>query len=772
MYYKKEKLAVIAIAIIAVAGFYYAKILYLPPPTLSDIAGKTIEVQGAAKSEAVSLSSQGDAFYQTIEVRKAADKDNNMLHLRELRVFTGIALESNKEYLIKVRIPRDAYFLNPGSNRNLVSGYALEAKEIRELTGSFFGPLRSRLNRFIKNNFSGESAPFIMSIITGDRSLLTKETRDAFNVTGLAHILSISGTHFGLLLFILFRLFRLLVKVLPHNILVRLTLYLTPSQIAASMCIPFMIAYLGISDMSIPSIRAFIMITLFLFGLLIHRKGFWLNTLLLAAVIIILIQPDSILELSFQLSFVAVLCIGMVAAYKHGSTEVRKNGHSNKSVFSSAIQVFRTSVLISLAATIGTAPLVAYHFHYFSLLSPITNLIITPIIGFVILPIALVSSFVFLAFDIFPLHSLVDAITVFVLDVIKHISQWSFVDIKIPAFSSILLVIFYTGVLAYVIIKMQKGQGAIDDRQEEVKKLSIAYRLSPITIPVAVAIIPIFFYAGIKFFEPEKLKITHLDVGQGDSAVVEFPDGKTIVVDTGKKGFQVGEFLKYRGIKEIDALILSHGSSDHAGGLEYLLKNFEVHEIWDNGRLVYPDGFPELRRRGLQRGDVIKGKGYRITVLHPYDEFYTLHSDDNVENNDSIVLKIHSRKNGFLFTGDIEEEAEENLLHLGEHLKSNVLKVPHHGSRTSVLEMFFSSVSPEIAVISAGRKNLYNHPHDETLDMLNSAKILRTDIDGAIGIEELPDGRLKIKTWRDFQFSEAKTLKEEWMNFKKLFWVW
>lgn len=776
----RKTLYIFIIAVIAVLGFYYAKSLYTPPPVLSDIAGKTIEVQGIAKSDTgISKKSQSfwhrDAFQQTIEVRKAVDEDRNDLHLRELRVFTDIAFESNKEYLIKVRIPQDTYFLNPGSNMNVISGYVIEAKEIRSLTRGIFSQLRLRLNDFIKHNFSVDSAPFVMSIITGERSLLTKETRNAFNATGLAHILSISGAHFGLLLFILFRIFKLLVRMFPHNILVRLTIYLTPSQIAAILCVPFMIAYLGISDMSIPSIRAFIMITLFLFGLLIHRKGFWLNTLLFAAVVIILIQPDSILDLSLQLSFIAVLCIGLTTEQKSRSAEEQKNDNLKRNYFhnvTSGLLLFCTSALkISLAATIGTAPLVAYHFHYFSLISPITNLIITPIIGFVILPIAIVSSFIFLAFGVFPLHSFVDAITIFVLKAIKHIAQWNFVDIKIPAFPLILLIMFYIGVLVYVIVKMQNRQGAIGDRQEEVKK-SIAYRPLPITIPVAVAIIPMLVYAGIKFFEPRKLKITHLDVGQGDSAVVELPDSRTLVIDTGRRGIQTAEFLRYRGIKKIDAIILSHGQSDHAGGIWYLLKNFKVHEIWDNGRLIYPDESLELKHRGLQRGDVIEGKGYKITVLHPYDGFYTLYSDDNDENNDSLVLKIQDRRNVFLFTGDIEEEAEEDLSYLGGHIKSSVLKVPHHGSRTSLSEMFFNTVSPEIAVISVGRKNLYNHPHRETLEMLNSAKIFRTDRDGAICIEELPDGRLEVKTWKDMQLAEALSIKEELMNFKKLFLVW
>lgn len=776
---------VFIVAIMVVSSFYYAKMRYTPPLSLSNITGETIEIQGVANSEAVPLDSETAAFSQIIEVR-------GLKNLKEMRLISNRVLFSGRIYRIKARIPKDAYSLNPGSNHNLISGYAVEIKEAGSNPNGFFKRLRIRLNDFMKRNFSSESAPFLMSITTGERSLLTKETRDAFNATGLAHILSISGAHFGLLLFILFRLFRFLVKALPYKMLVRVTLYLTPSQIAAILCIPFMIGYLGISDMSIPSIRSFLMITLFLSGLLIHRKGFWLNTLLFAAAVIILIQPDSILDLSFQLSFIAVLCIGIaaeqmdgrLAAQQIGSPESRSLSGTESNRAAERLEQLKrlkllpvvllrycaTALKISLAATIGTAPLVAHHFHYFSLVSPITNLIITPVIGFVILPLSLVSSFVFIASGVFPLSSFIDAITIFVLDVIKHVTQWSFVEIKIPVFPPILLIMFYAGILIYIFF-MSNRQWAIGNRQNEVENIPIAYRLLPIAISTSIAIIPILIHVSIELLEPRGISITYLDVGQGDSAVVELPDKRTLVIDTGRKGFQTGGFLKYRGIRNIDAVILSHGQSDHAGGIFHLLRNFNIQEIWDNGRLIYPQGFME-RIRKLQRGDVIEGSGYRITALHPYDGFYTMHSRDSDENNDSIVLRIQGNKNAFLFAGDIEEEAEEDLSYLGENLKSNVLKVPHHGSCTSASEIFSNAVSPEIAVISAGRKNTYGHPHDETLNMLSNARIYRTDIDGAIGIRELSDGRLEVKTWKDFQFTEAKTIGDELMNLKKLFLVW
>ena len=297
-------------------------------------------------------------------------------------------------------------------------------------------------------------------------------------------------------------------------------------------------------------------------------------------------------------------------------------------------------------------------------------------------------------------------------------------------------------------------------------------RKGTLLLPAAISVLPIMLYLCIKIFGPAGVQVTFLDVGEGDAAIVELPGGKTIVSDTGKNGSQAGEYLRYRGINKIEAAMLSHGDYDHAGGWQYLRNNFEVSELWDNGYVLYEDGIPEtIRHRVLQRGDVIEGQGYSITALHPYEGFYSLFSQENI-NNDSLVVKIEGRRNAFMLTGDIEEEGAENVSYLGKYLKSSVLKVPHHGSRSSASGPFFSAVSPEIAVISVGRKNPYNHPHPETLGLLSRSKIYRTDLDGAIGIREMPDGSLRVRTAKDFRFSEAHSFSDEILNIKRLFWVW
>jgi competence protein ComEC len=737
-------------------GFYYAKSSYKPDIHLPLLSGKYLYVQCISLSEPLQISEETGRFSQMVRIYNAYDEKGKKISLKRLKLIGNYTLNHNNLYTLKIKIPRDSYFLNP-SNNVIKAGILVEPIEIRNFEINFLREKRTELNTFFKNNFSEQSYPFLMSIITGERGFISKELRDYFNKTGLSHILSISGAHFGLLSFILFLIIRSLIRLLPDKVFLKLTLYITPSQIAAIICLPFMIGYLGISNMSIPSVRAFIMISLFLVGLLIDRKGFWLNTLIISAFIILLIEPESITEPSFHLSYIAVLCIGSVA--DRVKEEKRQDLFLKKKVF----LFLKDTAIISLAVTIGTAPLIAYIFHYLSILSPITNIIITPVIGFIILPLTFLSAFLYITTGYFPLLTLIDKTTSLVILLIKKIGQFPFADIKIPAFPIILLVIFYSGVLLYIVLNFKY--------QERKDNLVSKKKILPLS-PLILSFIPFVFYLSIKIFSSNNLQITYLDVGQGDSAVVELPDKKVILVDTGKNSYPVKEFLRYRGIKTIDALILSHGSSDHSGGLWNLIKDFEIKEIWDNGMLLYPEEiYKKIKIRSLQRGDVISGKGYKIIILHPYKGFYTLSSGNSLENNFCLVFKLQGNNKSFLFTGDIEREVLDEMVALKEHIKCDVYKVAHHGSKTSFSEDFIYKANPEFSIISVGRNNIYNHPHDEIINLLKGSKIFRTDRDGAIKLTE-NDNKIEIKTFREFQFEDVKNLNDELKNIRRLFIEW
>lgn len=739
-------------------GFYYAKASYKPDTSMPLLSGKYLYIQCVPLSEPIQISREHDRFSQIVYIYKAYDDKGKEIGLKKLRLLGNYTLSHNNLYILKIKIPRDPHFLNPSSSIFLKTGIFIELIEIKNHDISPLREKRNKLNDFFKNNFSDQSYPFLMSIITGERGFISKELRDYFNKTGLAHILSISGSHFGLLSFILFFIIRSLIKVLPNKVLLKVTLYLTPSQIAAIISIPFMISYLAISNMSVPSIRAFIMINFFLLGLLIYRKGFWLNTLIISAFIILLIEPESVKEPSFHLSYIAVLSIGIV------TEEIIKEQRESLSLKEKIPLFIKNTSKISFAASIGTAPLIAYIFHYLSILSPLTNLIITPFIGFIILPLTFLCSFFYIVTGVFPLVTLIDKMTAFVISLIIKIGQFSFVDIKVPAFPLILVVVFYSGVLFYLLLNFRYRHKEENSNFKE-KILSLS--------PIIISFIPFILYLSIKNLGPNKLQITYLDVGQGDAAVLELPDKKVILVDTGKKGYPVEEFLRYRGIKTIDALILSHSSSDHIGGLWNLMRNFEIKEIWDNGMILYPEEIlKKIKIRSLQRGDTISGKGYKITILHPYNGFYTFSSKNSEDNNYCLVFKIQGNSKSFLFTGDIEKEVLDEMIALKEHLRSDVYKVAHHGSKTSYSGDFIDKVSPKFSIISVGRNNIYGHPHEEILELLNRSVIFRTDKDGAIKIEEDSGGNLKIKTYRDFQFRDVLGFKDEIRNLKRLFEEW
>ncbi|MBM4140229.1 MAG: DNA internalization-related competence protein ComEC/Rec2 [Nitrospira sp.] len=729
-------------------GIAFAFLRYEPLKDMSYIGGREFVVKGIFESHPVK--SDSDMFKQAFTIKSALDmKAGEMmddLAGREIMLFSDKEFDSRTEYEIAIKFMRDRTRLNPG-RWNKEELYAnlldvIDSGERKLSLNSRIQEYRYRLDRYIGENFKTDSGSLIAAMTIGQRAYVNEDLRNAFNSTGLAHILSISGTHFGLFSVFLFGIFRSLIQAFPYRILQRITIFLTPSQAAALLCLPFMIAYLCLSGGSVPAVRSFIMIGLFLFGLIIGRKGFWLNSLIFAAFILTVWKPDVIFNLSFQLSFLAVLFIGFSIGYME---DERKEEKKEKRKI---IRYLKNVLLLTLSASVGTAPLVAYHFHYFSLISPISNLFIAPLIGFILIPLSVVSSFIFLITGYYLFAPVVSAVSDVSIFLVRLLSDIPFADIKIPAFPVIIVFLFYAGFIFYFLSGKKR------------------YTL-------LIPFVPILIYFSLAIFEKKDLTITFLDVGQGDSSVVELPDGKTIVIDTGRSGRETASFLKYKGRETIDAVILSHVHIDHIGGLDYILKRFEIKELWDNGRFIFPENFlANIRHRTLNRGDIVEGKGYSIYVFHPYPEFYTMYGNENVEaDNDSLVLKIEGKNESFLFTGDIEEEAEEDILHLGKWLKSSVIKVPHHGSKTSAHMPFFEAVSPQFAIISAGRENPFGHPHKETLEVLNGVRIFRTDLDGAVKIEESAKG-LRIKTYRDFQFEKAKSFREEMRNIKRLFETW
>lgn len=676
----------------------------------------------------------------------------------------------------------------------VAAGYVKQLRILSKGAGAlnWISGQRQRLGRIMDNSLSVENAAFLKAIIPGFKGGISQEMRDAFGVTGLAHLLSISGTHFGLMAFIVFVLIKSVMKFLPRTSLSRMTLYITPTQAAVLVTLPVLVLYALISGGSTPTIRSLVMVLIYMLALLLGRRGQWINSLSIAAVIILLWQPAALFELSFILSFLAVFSIGTVLdrmpALSNSVSEKIEAGTANKKLIVERISgKLKTAPLLTIAAVAGTAPVAALVFKQISLISPLTNLIITPLVCFVILPIGFFSGFCALVFDmsVMPFNGLADSVTGYVLRLIEYVSRFPYANVHLHNPSFVLILLYYLTLLYLIRFSRRPAvtedcgvplPGSLDtDRRplgrEEIKR--ITRRFLPFLMVVSL-------YLSIPYLTDKGFSVTFLDVGQGDASVVRLPGGRVMLIDGGARRGRtvVAPYLWSRGIRKLDYMVLSHPHPDHYGGLEYILDKFDVGEVWMNGR-VYAESngfFRKVRDKGinykiLSRGDAFEADGYAIHVLHPYDEFNAASPQGMQpgENNESLVLRIEADGVSVLFTGDIEKEAEADLVYLGGWLAVDIMKVPHHGSRTSSSEAFLRMVGPQIAVASAGRNNSFGHPHPDIVNRFESAgiKFLRTDNSGAVTISS-NGGVLKISTYEDTALKISSGRLDEIGNLKLL----
>jgi len=259
------------------------------------------------------------------------------------------------------------------------------------------------------------------------------------------------------------------------------------------------------------------------------------------------------------------------------------------------------------------------------------------------------------------------------------------------------------------------------------------------------------------------------DVGQGDSALIELAGGKTILIDGGgirDNRFDIGRrvlapWLWNKGIRRLDVVVLSHPHPDHMNGLIAILNKFEVADVWESGLDADLPGHDEFSRvmndkkihhRLVSADDspVMLGKAM-VSVLHPRRGF-DAHDRQAyaAENNRSLVVQIAAEGKNMVFTGDIGIEAEQNLIRTMPDLKADLIKIPHHGSKSSSSDAFVAQMRPEVAIVTAGRGNPYHHPSDGVLARYEKigARICRTDSDGAVTIG-VNTGKFDVQRWND-----------------------
>ena len=575
-------------------------------------------------------------------------------------------------------------------------------------------PLRHAVRQSIERNLSGAPAGLLLGVLLGEKRRIPEEVRTAFRSTGLAHALVVSGLHVGIVggfFFFGFRLLRLADR---------------PSSVATIFALAL---YALATGAEVPVVRAVLMGTVVLLGRVLRRQGDIYNTLGLAALAILVIWPESPWNLSFQLSFGATWAI--VALHRPLT-----------SLFPAACQRDDSRVgrwvvnplCVSLAAQLGIGPLIAHSFQQLALGAVVANLVVVPLLALAV-GLGLLAA---LTGWILPwVATAFNAANYLVLvGLIELVSWWA----SLP-FASV--IVPRPGVLFVAVAAALCLLGPLLPDRAWVRKAAIFAALVWLNIAV-------WTYA----LRSRDLDIVFLDVGQGDAAFVRFPDGKTMVVDGGERSeyFDGGEqvllpFLRYMGVRRVDVVVASHPHNDHIGGLVTLLKQMEVGHFLDSGQ-VY-DSWTARRlqeliaERGVRyhrvaAGDSLAGLGgVAGLVLHPTADF--VDADGNTPfgtNNGSVAFSLQHGAVRVLFTGDVEEETDPAILAWGTRLQARLLKVAHHGSRTSSQPLFVEAVAPAVAVMSLGEGNKFKHPAPEVVARYatHGTRVLRTDHTGAVQV--------------------------------------
>lgn len=710
----------------------------------------------------------------------------------------GPALSAGNRLMFKSKIKKIRNFNNPGrfdykrymTFKKIWGTAHVSSRKLTILAGGpaiikgrIIEKARKKITGLIEKTPDGEQKGVYKALIVGDRNDISPAVRKAFNRAGAGHLLAISGLHIGIVATVAFVFFRWLFSYIPPL----LRHAWTRKGAAMATLIPILV-YGLLAGMSPSTQRAVIMATAFLLTFLIEREADPFNILATAAMIILVFNPPSLFSISFQLSFTAVLFIIYgVRWLQH--TPLSAGGHFH------ILNRFLSFVMVSFFAILGTLPLVMYYFNQVSLIGLFANVLLIPLIGFVVIPLGLAAVF------IYPLTinaaSWLLGIGSFVLsqalDIVHFFADLPFAALKTITPSLLEIACFYILLWSAFNLKKNRTETSLKEnlppeaetvdlpaetsdrlRKQPWKRKTMAFsrqkllRIIALTT-ILVAIVDTGYWTYNRFWHKD-LRVTVIDVGQGSAALVEMPKGYTLLIDgggfSGISTFDVGArivapLLWNKKIRTVDTLILSHPNSDHLNGLLYIAEHFNVKQIWTNSQVSNTLGFRKFMEitevnkihmpdyKDLSRNHEINGA--ILKILYPPRNF--LEKEKRLKhsnlNDNSMVVQIQLGTKKILFPGDIMARGEQKLAAAaGDGLKSTVLIAPHHGSRNSSSDLFLESVKPELVVISAGWKNRFKFPHPSVVEKYRTRRfrVYRTDLDGAVTITS--DGRnLAIKTY-------------------------
>jgi competence protein ComEC len=615
---------------------------------------------------------------------------------------------------------------------------------------------RERIRQAFLASTRGPGSAILQAMVLGEEGGLTDELRDRFMDAGVTHIISISGSHLGMVAVLCFGLIRALLFLMPERRYHRLTLFLDPNKIAAGFTLLPVVFYTLLAGGQVATVRSLIMISAGLAALILDRESALMHSLALAALVILLAGPQAILDISFQLSYLSVLVIGYVVSLWNDL------GITARTAVQRLAKSAALLMIISAATSLATGPIVAHYFNQFSFAGIVSNMIVVPFAGMIVVPLGLLSGVLSLFMHHLPFAGVNQLVADLFIRVVTFFSRLPYASIH-PSAPSAFWIANYTIFLFSCAVCAREA---------------ILARIRPLEYSSRVSKGPVVVMAltGVLLLVPTVLPspsggttVVFPDVGQGDCSLIELPSGKNVLIDGGgtrDERFDIGRrvlapFLWNRGIHRLDLVVLSHPHPDHMNGLKAVLNKFSVREVWQSGLDSNLPGYAEfsrivrerrIRSRIVSADDrpTVLG-GAEVRVLHPARGFVARDRQAYAaENERSLVLRVKSEGKAFLFTGDIGAEAERDLLKSPREVKCDLLKIPHHGSRSSSSDAFVSLARPSVAVVMAGKDNPYHHPTGAVVARYEKygARLFRTDRDGAITVRVAKNG-LTVLRWND-----------------------
>ncbi len=567
--------------------------------------------------------------------------------------------------------------------------------------------IRLEINHTISTLYKGTSQALVKALILGERHDIEKSIVNDFVNSGTVHVLAVSGLHVGFIVAI----FLLILG--RFGIFVR-----------SFLTIIGIVFFILISGSHPSVVRAGLMAILLIVAFLSGRDYNPLNVLAFTALIILIANPMQLFDAGFQLSFSAVLSILVFyPLFRNYIYSLKLN---------SLLQKLLLFISVSVSAQIGTLPFTLIYFHKLSLISIVSNIFAIPLIGLIVALAVTSLLFSVVSIQIASLYAILNTFFVNVLIVLtKMVSRFPSAYFSVYNFGIAKSIVYYVTIIAATYSLIKLGTRA---------------KLMALTL----ILFNFYLYSNLfnnNLIQDNKLTVIAIDIGQGDAFIVHTPNGKNILIDAGNasKRFDNGKYVilplvNYLEIDSLDAIFISHIDADHYRGSLSIIKENKTHLVY-KPRLDLTYAKDIRYEKFLKQHNckvnyygrkILKNFGCRIYILN--DTTNALYSTFDM-NNRSGILKFVYGKTSVLFTGDLEKKGENfYTAAYGKFLNSNVLKVGHHGSKTSSSEAFLRAVSPQYAIISVGENNKFRHPNFEVLQRLNKfgIKINRTDKQGAV----------------------------------------